>query len=53
MGCIEEHVPLEVDLVEVLSWGGQQGVDLELGADDAEKEWSEDGPVCEKRLARP
>ena len=51
MRCVEKHVPLEVNLVEVLGWGGQEGVNLELGANDAEKEWSEDGPVCGRRLA--
>lgn len=48
MGCVEEHVPLEVNLVEVLGWGSQEGINLELGANDAEKEWSENGPVYGK-----
>ena len=48
MGPVEKHVPLEVNLIEVLGRGGQESVDLELCPNDTEKQGGEDGPICGK-----
>lgn len=48
MRCVEEHIPFEVNLVKVFGRGGQEGINLQLGANDTEKERSEDRSICEK-----